>query len=336
MGCASSKADVVECEERRSTSLDELNIDNPSLSVREEPMDTNLQNPNVAVAIPDISEKSSVPPPNETFSSRYDLPISPVQCPVEMASLERIPSLSQPEEIVSSKSDKDQKIPRVEHNDKFASESEFADVTDQDSEHHSNYSKSSSVPSNPISPFDSPERPNRTYQVDNSFWTLSKQDKIDALNSSLNDFSILSQQAESSADLVALLSTLYSVVVMETDAYGRELLESESTPVVLHNFYYLMNQHASELSFVSILYSSRNNPDCTILATRLLLFYYINCENLNNDVTRLIEHDGTCMLLSVLQFFFDQQDSLHSNICDLFALLFYLSQDGESFFFCGT
>lgn len=90
-----------------------------------------------------------------------------------------------------------------------------------------------------------------------------------------------------------------------------------------------MNQHASELAFVSVLYSSRANPDCTILATRLLLFYFINCENLNNDLKRLIENDGTCMLLSVLQDFFDKQESIHSNLCDLFALIFYLIQNGE-------
>lgn len=225
MGCASSKADVVECREEHSTPLEELKIDQQSSSVREEPAESIHQKRNVAGALPDMSDKGSAPPTNEIPTYRSDSLISPIQCPVEIDSLPRIPSLSQQQEIVSSNITIDQDTLPVEPKRNFSSESAFADVTDQDSEHPANCPDSLPAASNSISPLDSPDKPLLAYQLPTTFWSLSKQDKINALNRSLDGFSLLSQQAETSADLLALLNMMYSVVVLETDAYGKSLSE---------------------------------------------------------------------------------------------------------------
>lgn len=226
MGCASSKADVVECREEHSTPLEELNIDKQSTSVKEEPVESIQQKQNVASALPDMADKGSAPPTNEIPTCRSDSLISPIQCPAEMDSIPRISSLSQQQEIVSSNITIDQDTLPVEPKRKFSSESAFADVTDQDSEHPANCPDSLPTASNSISPLDSPDKPLLAYQLPSTFWSLSKQDKINALNRSLDGFSLLSQQAETSADLFALLNTMYSIVVLETDAYGKSLSES--------------------------------------------------------------------------------------------------------------
>ena len=95
-----------------------------------------------------------------------------------------------------------------------------------------------------------------------------------------------------------------------------------------------MNSYASELAFVNILYSGRNSSDCSILNTRLLLFYYINSDNKSADVARLIKAKGVAILVAVLHDFFDYQESLHSNICELLSLIYYLSQNGIPEPFC--
>ena len=94
MGCASSKADVVECREEHSTPLEELNIDKQSTSVKEEPVESIQQKQNVASALPDMADKGSAPPTNEIPTCRSDSLISPIQCPAEMDSIPRISSLS--------------------------------------------------------------------------------------------------------------------------------------------------------------------------------------------------------------------------------------------------
>ena len=224
MGCTSSKADVAECREEDSTPLVELKIDQQSSSVKEELIESIRQKRSEASVILDISDKGSVPPTNETPTYQSDSLISPIQCPVEIDSLTRNPSLPQQQEIASSNITIDQNTLQTEPKRDFSSESSFADVTDQDSEQPSNCHNSLPDASNSISPLESPDNPFEAYQLPSSFWSLSKQDKINALNGSLDGFSKLSQQAETSADLLSLLNMLYSIVVLETDAYGKPLL----------------------------------------------------------------------------------------------------------------
>lgn len=224
MGCASSKTDVVECEEEHSTSLGELNVDQQSPSVKEEPIGPIEKKTEVANATPDISDKGFVPPRNDTPICHSDTLISPVHIPAENESLPRVVSLSQQEEIVSHKISIKQESPSVEHKTKFSSESAFADVTDQYSEHLANHPESLPIASNSISPLDSPKKGSVANEFDTLFRSLSKQDKINALSNLLTEFSTLSKQVETSTDLLPLLKKLYSVVVLENDAYGSSYL----------------------------------------------------------------------------------------------------------------
>ena len=152
---------------------------------------------------------------------------------------------------------------------------------------------------------------------DDSFYQLPQQEKTKQLNSLLEEFCAVSEDSTDLNNLLPLLSKLFSVVLHERNAF------------ILRQYYLLMTNHNSIDAFLRILYSNLSNSDCADLCVRLLLFFFINNDNSKENICVLLHYRGVSIIISALQAYADSDWLFQNIVCELFALMYTLSQSGS-------
>ena len=152
---------------------------------------------------------------------------------------------------------------------------------------------------------------------DDSFYRLPQQEKIKQLNSLLDEFNLVSEDPTDLGNLLPLLFQLFSVVLHERNAF------------VLRQYFLLMTNHNSVDAFLRILYNNETSCDCVTLCVRLLLFFFINSDNSRESISMLLQCRGVPIIISALQEYAEIDWLLRSIVCELFALVYTLSQSGD-------
>ena len=158
---------------------------------------------------------------------------------------------------------------------------------------------------------------NTENSFDDSFYRLPQQEKIKQLNSLLDEFNLVSEDPTDLGNLLPLLFKLFSVVLHERNAF------------VLRQYFLLMTNHNSVDAFLRILYNNETSCDCVTLCVRLLLFFFINSDNSRESISMLLQCRGVPIIISALQEYAEIDWLLRSIVCELFALVYTLSQSGD-------
>ena len=96
---------------------------------------------------------------------------------------------------------------------------------------------------------------------------------------------------------------------------------------MLRQLFVLMSGYGSTAPLCSILYRFRADGDCNLLCVRMLLFFFVNSHNRNKHLQFFVASGGVPVLITLLRRFVRKEAIFRSYLCELFSLLYLLSQN---------
>lgn len=160
----------------------------------------------------------------------------------------------------------------------------------------------------------------------NSFRQLSQEDKLSILHSLLKEFDNISEKNESD-HTCSVLYKLCLIILNERDPFGR----IKGYPImilVLRQFYLLMLQYHTVTSLLVTMYRYRTRSDYPLLATQLLVYYFVNSDKCDEDTELLISTGSIPVLVVILQYYSQKGEVIRGYISELLSLVYILCQHG--------
>ena len=93
-----------------------------------------------------------------------------------------------------------------------------------------------------------------------------------------------------------------------------------------------MSGYGSTAPLCSILYRFQADGDCNLLCIRMLLFFFVNSHNRNKHLQFFVASGGVPVLITLLRRFVRKEAIFRSYLCELFSLLYLLSQNRFALF----